>query len=341
MTVLSKHLDSAATQNRLKLLIWQLHATITEIVKTCCGYIKNVFSKVINVDNFSLSQVSSIYELWSMFMRIMWKLFRFFKSLIKRLYWLLAPDIMIRLGLRHAILFTILFITPSILRAFGNPLYYHSNQLFLRLTMGREWLREYNQLTNKLKNASSYQEFCEIGQKLDVMDGSFEWKTTQASKLYNHERINQDIVLLNKIIQTCRAYEENQKNFSSRSRLQQSQRRQQQQQRHESGIDTHPMRDLMEFLRSRAIRNYCGITNPQLYDKARVGTKELIQRFKNKVCDAFEYIASCNDPEITTAEKLVYFNECRHGMFLFILAQKYFKYFLSFCYLLVCCYVTF
>ena len=69
----------------------------------------------------------------------------------------------------------------------------------------------------------------------------------------------------------------------------------------------------MEYLRSRSVRNYCGITKIELYNQARVGTKKLIEDYIDVVCQAFQFIAEYNDPEINIKQKLQFFNECRHG----------------------------
>ncbi|ETO14325.1 hypothetical protein RFI_23048 [Reticulomyxa filosa] len=90
-----------------------------------------------------------------------------------------------------------------------------------------------------------------------------------------------------------------------------------------------PLQELMEFVRSRIMRNYCGINNAELYSVTRIGTKKLITDFNDHIIQALEAIANTEDPDITVSEKIVFFQETRHGSFFFFF-QFVFCHILSF-----------
>lgn len=136
--------------------------------------------------------------------------------------------------------------------------------------------------------------------KLDEMEGLDAWRLNKLSKLYSHNRLHQDLMTLNQFRRKCEDYHGTGPSvLHSLSGL-------------ASATATHPMRELMRFLRSRIERNYCGITDPQLYSVTKIGTKKLIEDFRENMCQCLDYIAHHQDEAISNSEKIVFFNELRH-----------------------------
>ena len=233
-----------------------------------------------------------IIRITKLYIKICMRIFHFF-------YWLLAPNMMLHLTIRHAILFIITFTTPFIIRSAIKPFWrwfrYH---ILFRIIMGRKWVNEYMETKHRFhKKCEDYQEYASMGTKLDEMDGYDSWRISKSSPLYSYQRIQQDLIELKKFKIKC------DRHIYSGSR----------------NKSEHPMRKFMEFIRSRIERNYCGITNPELYSVTSIGTKKLIEDFIDNMCQSIQYIAdSEHDTEmeflnnISIEEKIVYLQELRH-----------------------------
>merc|ERR1712228_952078 len=89
--------------------------------------------------------------------------------ILRCFYWLLAPNMMINLTIRHMILFVITFTTPFIIRSAIKPFWrwfrYH---ILFRIVVGPKWVNEYMETKEKFnKKSKSYKEYASIGSKLD------------------------------------------------------------------------------------------------------------------------------------------------------------------------------
>eukprot|EP01084_Bolivina_argentea_P176116 304826_1 len=231
------------------------------------------------------------------FFRIVSQIVKIYLNVCKRimgtLYWLFAPNMLLKLAMRHILLFSIMFAIPPIIRLTIKPFWrFLRYRVILRIVMGGEWVSKYSEIKRQCSDRNlTYKEYAAYGSKLDEMEGYDAWRISKASKLYSHNRIQQDLIELAKIRRKCDGR-------ASMTHL----------------IDTrhHPMRDLMEFLRSRIERNYCGIANAELYSVTTVGTKKLIEDFIDNICQSLHYIANSEDKSISLEEKIVYFQELRH-----------------------------
>eukprot|EP01083_Nonionella_stella_P091769 256632_1 len=201
-----------------------------------------------------------------------------FARTVRWLYWLLGPNMLFKLCIRHLVLFLLMLQTPSMIRLTIQPLWkYVRYHILLRLLMGKEWVVKYTQIKQQIETPDIiYKDYAHLASKLDEMNGLDSWRINKTSSLYSHHRIHQDLIVLNKFRQKDQ------------------------------------MRELMEFLRSRIGRNYCGITNPALYSVTKIGTKTLIEDFIDNICQSLQYIANAEDPSISVGEKIVFFKELRH-----------------------------
>eukprot|EP01084_Bolivina_argentea_P280457 479638_1 len=222
---------------------------------------------------------------------------------IKLSYWLVAPDLLFKLGFRHAVLFCILFATPSIFNSIKAAIRWLKFTTFLRIVNGKEWVKKYQTLHQKTQTeCQSYQEFAKVSSKMDEMNGLYAWRMTKYSKFYSYNTIQQDLFQLSKIRTKCDQY---------------------MQHKYQHNFQLHPLRELMQFLRGRISRNYCNITNLKLYTVTKVGTKKLIEDFIDNICQSLHYIAYThseprhNEPQpllepVTIEEKIVFYSEMKH-----------------------------
>jgi len=243
------------------------------------------------------------YSLFLFFAKMARYLWRIFMNVLRTLYWLMAPRELFQICIRHQVLFIIMFTIPPIVRSTVLPLWkWWRYNVFLRLIMGVEWVSSYRSIKiAAYKQSTSYSEFAERVTKLDEMEGLDAWRLNKISNVYSFNRIHQDLMALNQFRRKCEDYTGSTAPpvLHSLSGL-------------ASASATHPMRELMRFLRSRIERNYCGITDPQLYSVTKIGTKKLIEDFRENMCQCLDYIAHHDDDAISNSEKIVFFNELRH-----------------------------
>jgi len=141
----------------------------------------------------------------------------------------------------------------------------------------REKERTRRKLEDMLKIATTYDEWHKLAEKLDELDGNNAWRSDDSSVLF-------DSRVLRRRIQELRVMMRNNDIFH-----------------------------LIFRLRSGLAREKYGIQNPQLFSVARGGTKHIIEEYHNVVCEALDFVASCDDSEVAADVRLAFFNETRHS----------------------------
>eukprot|EP01084_Bolivina_argentea_P264227 447514_1 len=213
--------QSKLHSNSVSYLLCQLKSTLLNLTKICIEYSESSKSPLLRLFNYIIrSYIKTCI------------------GILKTLYWLLAPNMLSKLGVRHSILFGIMFATPSIIRLTVQPcLKYFRYHIFLRIVMGKKWVDKYCSIQHKSCNMDlTYEQHIQLVSELDTMDGLDTWCIHKSSHLYSYQRIQTDLIQLHKFKDKCAQF----KSFSNIN---------------------HPIRELMQFLRSRIERNYCGITN--------------------------------------------------------------------------------
>eukprot|EP01083_Nonionella_stella_P085112 235828_1 len=240
--------------------------------------LSNALIPVYNTACFRSSRplLEQIHRISKASLRIVQRTFRI-------LYWLLAPNMIFKLIIRHMILFVVMFAIPPIIRSTIKPIWIlFQHRVLLKIVMGSEWVAKYTQIKHQCHEESvTYDEYAHYGSQLDELSGYDSWRINKTSKLYSHKRIQQDVLELAK-------FREKGDNVN----------------------ETHRIRSLMEFIRSRIERNYCGITNPKLYSICTIGTKKLIEDWIDNMCQSLHHIADSN--HVCLDEKIVFFQEIRH-----------------------------
>ena len=71
----------------------------------------------------------------------------------------------------------------------------------------------------------------------------------------------------------------------------------------------------MYALRGGALlpRDAFGLLEPRLYETARTGGPEVVERYITAATTALEYVATARDPSVPVDARLAFFNECRHA----------------------------
>ncbi|KAI9295306.1 patatin-domain-containing protein [Neoconidiobolus thromboides FSU 785] len=134
------------------------------------------------------------------------------------------------------------------------------------------WTGELKQLKQKLRKACSYEEWKEIGLKLDELMGKEEWRKEAKMAYYDHELI---INLNNKM-----------KKLRERKKV----------------------NELKDILLQGGLKSNVGnIENNHLYSKTYFGTKKIVEDFYSEVVEALDFIGSSK--ELSLAEKKSFFEQ--------------------------------
>jgi len=67
------------------------------------------------------------------------------------------------------------------------------------------------------------------------------------------------------------------------------------------------------MLRQDLVKNFCSISDPNLYIKSHLGTKSLIQKYHKEVVKCIKLIFSCDNSKLSLQQKLTFFQETRHS----------------------------
>ncbi|MCH8544504.1 MAG: DUF3336 domain-containing protein [Alcanivorax sp.] len=131
--------------------------------------------------------------------------------------------------------------------------------------------RALRQLERAIEDATTYQEWHEASQEHDRLSGAEEWKNIDRSRHYDYELIR------NRLAQIRQARER------------------------------HDVNKLVFHLHEGLHGNLGNISNPQLYQYTRTGTKRLIEDYLNEVSTALNYLCDNDFDEFPFKEKLDFF----------------------------------
>ncbi len=136
--------------------------------------------------------------------------------------------------------------------------------------------KKLSNLKKQLKQADSYQEWCEIAQIYDKKSGFSRWRRTERSDLYDYVQIRQRLDRL----RHCR-----EKN------------------------DDH----CLLFILNEGIHgNMGGMGRSVLYSRSKVGTKHLIEEYTDELVSALRHIAQVDESIISREEKIDLFTRASH-----------------------------
>ncbi|MEM7181876.1 MAG: DUF3336 domain-containing protein [Spirochaetota bacterium] len=129
----------------------------------------------------------------------------------------------------------------------------------------------YNQ--NKLDTAKNYQEWLAIAKTLDAETGKLAWREDNTSKLFHHQLLQEDLLLMQK--------------YRSRK---------------------HGAK-LLDIILESLPRHFWELNNPQLYTQALSGTKYIIDEYMQEVEKSLRYIGDNHIPGLSDKKKLNLFSE--------------------------------
>lgn len=136
------------------------------------------------------------------------------------------------------------------------------------------------QLEKQQKEATSQDEWMDLAEQIDNIQGNDVWRTEPTCPLYESDRISSRIDELVHLMRRRDVF------------------------------------DLMFTLRGGIARNKFGLLHEGLFSKALAGTKVLVETYHNIVCTSLEFVCDNvplpDDESIPTEAKLAFFNETRH-----------------------------
>lgn len=137
------------------------------------------------------------------------------------------------------------------------------------------------QLHNQQNKAESQDEWMDLAEQIDNIQGNDVWRTEKKCALYEDERIQARIDELVHLMRRRDIF------------------------------------DLMFTLRGGIGRNHFGLLHEGLFSRAMAGSKLLIETYHNVVCAALDFVCDApvapNDEPIQNEARLAFFNETRHS----------------------------
>ncbi|WP_350171632.1 DUF3336 domain-containing protein [Hyphomonas sp.] len=145
-------------------------------------------------------------------------------------------------------------------------------ELELNAMKRRNFLRPQSELSH----ATTYSEWMEIAQQIDLKSGKDKWKKNDVDNRYDYRRIRDRLEAL----------------------------------RH--ARETHDEQELLFALNEGLHGNVGGIGNPALYDEAVLGTKDLIADYMAELERAIRHMAAVKDDVVPFEERLDFFRRASH-----------------------------
>lgn len=137
------------------------------------------------------------------------------------------------------------------------------------------------QLQSQQRNSTTQDEWMDIAEQIDNIQGNDAWRTEKKCALYESERIQARIDELVHLMRRRDIF------------------------------------DLMFTLRGGIGRNHFGLLHEGLFSRAMAGSKLLIETYHNVVCAALDYVCDSpsppNEEPILNESRLAFFNETRHS----------------------------
>lgn len=124
----------------------------------------------------------------------------------------------------------------------------------------------------QLANAANYAQWLEAAEALDKLSGQYQWRLEEASEDYDHRLIKSRVEVL-------------------------------------KGLRRRKDHDQMVFrLREELHGNIGNMANPVLYQKARSGTKQLINQYLDETCKSLDMLCDSNVKTLPPSRKRRFFN---------------------------------
>jgi TAG lipase/steryl ester hydrolase/phospholipase A2/LPA acyltransferase len=138
------------------------------------------------------------------------------------------------------------------------------------------------ELCDKQTITDTQDEWMELAEKIDVIQGHDVWRKRKECDLYEAQKIQARI---DKFVYLLRS---------------------------------HDIFELMFTLRGGIGRNHFGLLHDRLFSRALAGTKHLVENYHRVVCDALDFVCDVptgpqEDEPIPTEARLAFFNETRHS----------------------------
>jgi NTE family protein len=146
------------------------------------------------------------------------------------------------------------------------------------MTKGR-WSRKsraVRELEQEMAQASSYSEWLELAARHDRETGGDRWRSREESSLYDHASIRKRVERLRRFRQ--------------------------------QGDD----RRLLFVLNEGIHGNMAGMGRPQLYQRARCGTKHLIEEYIDEICRALDHLSARELASIPWADRVEFYQRASH-----------------------------
>ena len=141
-----------------------------------------------------------------------------------------------------------------------------------------------NQMIGALTKAETRAQYVAAARALDDADGSSAWREAGGGgeRLLDARRVGEAADALARLVARCKS---------------------------------HGVHGAMYALRGGALlpRDAFGLLEPRLYETARAGGPEVVERYITAATTALEYVATARDASVPVDARLAFFNECRHA----------------------------
>lgn len=223
--------------------------------------LNSILSRLLHILRM-LTSVVSPGSTTASILSILWNAIKRVSHVVWNIFdWLVLPKQLIQLCVRHSVAIIILWVTHMFIKRAIVPAS-HQIYLFLRpLWLPRAYLRAEASLMDKMNQARTYPEWKKAASELDRLQGHYEWKESSRSPYYDWRRIRDDLKRFREL------------------------------------VDNRDVKGIMQYSRSRLLRNLVGINDRRLYTYLRAGTKRLIEEYISEVVRALQLVCVVDDEE--------------------------------------------
>ena len=132
------------------------------------------------------------------------------------------------------------------------------------------------QLENQMGSATHYSEWLDLAKQHDAQSGAEDWRQEMKSSSYSYREINARCSNLREL------------------------------------LDSNSYREVLYALNEGVHGNMGGMGKPIMYERAKSGTKLLIDEYVKTIANALEFLHTAPESEISLPEKLDFFRRASH-----------------------------
>jgi hypothetical protein len=122
--------------------------------------------------------------------------------LLRFLRWLLVPESIAKLLIRHAIALVVFWVVQRLWQKLIRDVFQRCAESLSKVFGNASYNRERARLLSIMDTAASYDEWGRAASDLDRLEGRYAWKEDWRSTYYDFRRIKQDLLIFRQMVDT-------------------------------------------------------------------------------------------------------------------------------------------